>query len=93
MDIGPTEIPIQSMLPAEAIRRVEGRSDARQYPQRREPHEKQPEEGEHEAPHDSVDVSPSYRLAHPEHSDADAEDPANADAEGADLKRHLDIEA
>jgi hypothetical protein len=93
MDIGPTELPIQPIRPGEGIRRVEGRSDAQQYPQKRQPHDQEADESEHEAPHDSVDVSAQYLLSHqvPAENGAD-ERPQTGEAE-LELPPHLDIEA
>ena len=93
MDIRPTELPIKAVLPTEAIRRVERRSDARDYPQREHEGEERPEDGEREAPQDSVDVSPSYRLAH---SDPLESDPSSKPVDGSHsdgLPAQLDIEA
>jgi hypothetical protein len=92
MDIGPSDLTIHPVLPQEGIRRVERGSDAQQHPERRQPHEEHPDEGDHETPHDSVDVSTTYRLAHPEHAEAESASPL-AGGDNADLVRQLDIEA
>lgn len=85
MDIGPTELPIQPLLPNEGIRRVEGLSDARQYPQRQQKRDDQADEGEPETPQDSVDVSATYRMAHAEQLDPAGESAAQEEDSPADL--------
>jgi len=93
MDIGPTEPPLQPVLPSEGIRRVEGRSDARDLPRRRQGQEEQSEEDNGEPKQDSVDVSQTYLQAHSEHASTPTLDdtPSNLGTPG--LFPQLDIEA
>jgi hypothetical protein len=93
MDIGSSDLPILPMRPGEGIRRVEGRADAQQQPPRRQPQDEQPEDGDREPRHDSVDVSATYWMAKPEHTVPTEGDAPLTISPTVDGERHLDIEA
>ena len=91
MDIGPTGLPILPVQPGEGIRRVEGRSDAQQSPERQHAHDETTDGNEQESPHDSVEVSPDYLMAHLTEAPAGDEDGVPLSVELP--KAQLDIEA
>ena len=91
MDIGPTGLPILPVQPGEGIRRVEGRSDANQSPERRHAQDEAAGNDEHDSPHDSVEVSPDYLTAHMHDAPAGNENVAPLPVELP--QSHLDIEA
>ena len=93
MDIGPSDMAVVPVSPGEGIRRVESRSDAQQQPQRRQPHDEQPEEEERESPHDTVDVSLTYRETHPDGTGIEPTDDSCVGDAAPDQLPLLDIEA
>jgi hypothetical protein len=93
MSIGPTDLPLQPVLPSEGVRRVEGRADARDLPRRRQHEEEQDGQEDSEPQQDSVDLSLDYRMSHAAPDSPLPEEPSPDEVETPLLQAHVDIEA